>query len=84
MESSGETVLPRSLTLEGLFSQNGYRAMMALKRLRAEEYFVNSGPVEVIRQRSALLEERWQDFVCEPPTEEDRAAVIQFAGSSQT
>ena len=30
--------------------------MMALKRLQPEEYFVNSGPVEVIRQRSALLE----------------------------
>jgi hypothetical protein len=66
MKSFGETVLPRSLTLESLFSQNGYRAMMGLKRLRAEDYFANSGPVEIIRQRSALLAARGQDFVCEP------------------
>jgi Protein of unknown function (DUF3445) len=80
MKSFGETVLPRSLTLESLFSQNGYRAMMGLKRLRAEDYFANNGPVEIIRQRSALLVARWQDFVCEPKEEEDRAAVVQFAG----
>jgi hypothetical protein len=80
MESDGATVLPEGLTLERLFSQNGYRAMMALKRLRPEKYFANDGPVEIVKQRSALLSTHPQDFVCEPPMEEDCAAVVQFAG----
>jgi hypothetical protein len=81
MEPAGETVLPKGLALEGLFSRNGYRTMMALKRLQPEEFFANREPAEILKQRSALLETRPQDFVCEPPTEEDCAAVIQFAGS---
>jgi Protein of unknown function (DUF3445) len=81
MEPAGEIVLPNGLTLEGLFSPNGYRAMMALKRLRPEEYFANRGPIEIVNQRSALLEARPEDFVCEPPRKEDCAAVIKFAGS---
>ena len=66
MEPDGETHLPIGLTLEGLFSRNGYRAMMALKRLQPEEYFANRGPTEILKQRSALLDTRPQDFVCEP------------------
>jgi hypothetical protein len=70
MEPNGETLLPISLTLEGLFSRNGYRAMIGLKRLQPEEYFANRGPAEVLQQRSTLLDTRPQDFVCEPPTEQ--------------
>ena len=82
MEPVGETVSAhQSLTLEGLFSRNGYRAMMALKRLQPEEYFANRGPAEILKQRVTLLDTRPQDFVCEPPTEADCAAVIHFAGS---
>jgi hypothetical protein len=81
MELDDETVLPPGLTLESLFSRNGYRAMMALKRLPPEEYFANRDPVEILRQRSALLETRPQDFVCEPVGEGDCDAVIGFAGS---
>jgi hypothetical protein len=81
MEPDGETPLPKSLTLEGLFSRNGYRAMMALRRLQPEEYFANRGPAEVLKQRCALLDTRPQDFVCEPPTEADCVSVIHFAGS---
>jgi hypothetical protein len=81
MEPDGETHLPIGLTLEGLFSRNGYRPMMALKRLQPEEYFANRGPTEILKQRGALLDTRPQDFVCEPPTEADCASVIHFAGS---
>jgi hypothetical protein len=80
MEPDGETVLPTGLALESLFSRNGYRAMMALKRLRPEEYFTNQGPPEILQQRRTLLERRPQDFVCEPAGEGDCDAVIQFAG----
>jgi hypothetical protein len=81
MEPAGEAPLPISLSLEGLFSRNGYRAMMALKRLQPEEYFANRGPAEILKQRGVLLDTRPQDFVCEPPTEADCASVIHFAGS---
>jgi dimethylamine monooxygenase subunit A len=81
MEPVGVGVLPKALTLEGLFSQNGYRPMMALKRLRPEEYFTNLGPAEMVRQRATLLEGRPEAFVREPPTEEDSARVILFARS---
>ena len=81
MEPDGETVLPIGLTMGGLFSRNGYRPMMALKRLQPEEFFANRGPVTILRERSALLETRPQDYVCEPQTQGDCAAVLQFAGS---
>jgi hypothetical protein len=81
MVPDDETVLPSGLTLESLFSRGGYRAMMALKRLQPEDYFANRGPVEILQQRKVLLQERPQEFVCEPPMERDCAAVIQFAES---
>lgn len=39
MEPAGEPLLPKGLSLERLFSRNGYRAMMALKRMEPEEFF---------------------------------------------
>jgi hypothetical protein len=81
MEPASVIVLPKALTLEGLFSPNGYRPMMALKRLRPEEYFANLGPAEIMKQRIALLETHPEDYVCEPPTKEDSAGVIHFAGA---
>jgi PAS domain-containing protein len=81
METEGEPVLPAGLTLESLFSRNGYRAMMGLKRLQLEEYFANRGPVQILQERSRLLETRSQDFVREPARKEDCDAVLQFAGS---
>ena len=81
MVPEDETVLPAGLTLESLFRRGGYRAMMALKRLEPDEYFANRGPIEILQQRRALLRTHPQDFVCEPPTETDCAAVIHFAGS---
>jgi Protein of unknown function (DUF3445) len=81
MELAGESELPKSLPLEGLFSRHGYRPTMALKRLRPDEYFNRHGPREILRQRGALLDRRPHDFVCEPPTEEDCAAVIRFASN---
>ena len=81
MVPDDETVLPSELTLGSLFSRGGYRTMMALKRLQPENYFANQGPVEVLQQRKALLQGHPQDFVCEPPTERDCVAVIQFAES---
>src|ERR1700744_3914846 len=80
METAGETVLPIGLTLESLFSRNGYRAMMGLKRLQPEKYFANRGPGQILQQRSRLLVAA-QDFVCEPTRKEDCDAVLQFAGS---
>jgi dimethylamine monooxygenase subunit A len=81
MESDGEAVLPIGLTLESLFSRNGYRAMMGLKRLQPEEYFANRGPVKILQQRSTLLETRSRDFVCEPARRADCDVVLQFVGS---
>ncbi len=81
METEGEPVLPTGLTLESLFSRNGYRAMMGLKRLQPEEYFANRGPVQILQKRSRLLATRSQDFVCEPASREDCDAVLQFAAS---
>jgi hypothetical protein len=81
VETKGEAVLPVAVTLESLFSRNGYRAMMGLKRLQPEEYFGNQGPAQILQQRSGLLERRWQEFVCEPARKEDCDAVLQFAGS---
>ena len=46
MEPAGETVLPKNVTLEGLFSRSGYRPMMALKRLLPEDYFTITGLLE--------------------------------------
>jgi dimethylamine monooxygenase subunit A len=54
---------------------------MALKRLQPEEFFANLQAVDVLKERSALLEARPQDFLCEPANREDTAALIQFAGS---
>jgi hypothetical protein len=81
METEGEAVLPTGLTLESLFSRNRYRAMMGLKRLQPEEYFANRGPVQILQQRSSLLEARSPEFACEPARKEDCNAVLQFAGS---
>ena len=81
MELAGEPELPKSLPLEGLFSRHGYRPTMALKRLRPDEYFNHHGPREILRERGALLDRRPNDFVCEPPTEEDCVAVIRFASN---
>jgi hypothetical protein len=78
MEAAGETVLPKGLALAGLFSRNGYRAMMGLKRLPPEEYFRNQGPDEILNRRGHLLATSPQDFVCEPPIAKDCAAVIEF------
>jgi hypothetical protein len=83
METEGEAVLPTGLTLESLFSRNGYRATMGLKRLPPEQYFANRGPVQILQQRNRLLEAGSQDFVCEPASKEDCDAVLQFAGSFQ-
>jgi hypothetical protein len=80
MEPEGEAVLPIGLTLESLFSRNGYRAMMGLKRLQPEEYFGNRGPAQILQLRNRLLETRSQDFVCEPARKEDCDAVLKFAG----
>jgi hypothetical protein len=81
MELNCETALPIGLTLDGLFSRGGYRPRMALKRLQPEEFFANLQAVDVLKERSALLEVRPQDFLCEPANREDTAALIQFAGS---
>jgi hypothetical protein len=81
MELNCETALPKGLTLDGLFSRDGYRARMALKRLQPEEFFANLRTVDVLQGRSALLEARPQDFLCEPANREDADALIQFAGS---
>jgi len=81
MEPNDEPALPAGLTLESLFSRNGYRAMMALKRLQPEDYFANRGPVGILQQRSALLDARAEDYVCEPAREGDREAMIRFAES---
>jgi hypothetical protein len=81
MELAGEPELPKSLPLEGLFSRQGYRPTMALKRLRPEEYFNRHGPLEILKQRGELLDSRPDDFVCEPPTDEDYVAVIRLAGN---
>jgi dimethylamine monooxygenase subunit A len=81
VETKGETVLPVAVTLESLFSRNGYRAMMGLKRLKPEEYFGNRGPAQILQQRNRLLETRSREFVCEPARKEDYEAVLQFAGA---
>lgn len=81
MELSCDTALPKGLTSDWLFSRGGYRPRMALKRLQPEEFFANLQPVEVLKARSALLEARPQDFLCEPANREDADALIQFAGS---
>ena len=83
MELNCETALPIGLTLDGLFSRGGYRPRMALKRLQPEEFFANLQAVDVLKERSALLEVRPQDFLCEPANREDTAALIQFAGSGR-
>jgi Haem-dependent oxidative N-demethylase, alpha subunit-like len=84
MESNCETALPKGLTLDGLFSRGGYRARMALKRLQPDEFFANLRTVDVLKERSALLEARSQDFISEPASREDTDALIQFAGSWAT
>jgi hypothetical protein len=81
VETKREAVLPRAVTLESLFSRNGYRAMMGLKGLQPEEYFGNRGPAQILQQRNNLLERRSREFVCEPASKEDCDAVLQFAGS---
>ena len=54
---------------------------MALKRLRPDEYFNHHGPREILKQRGRIVGRRPNDFVCEPPTEEDCDAVIRFASN---
>jgi hypothetical protein len=81
MDAVDQGSLPDSLALEGLFSRNGYRPMMALKRLKPDEYFANHGPSGILPERAALLESRPHDFVREPSSRADCAGVIRFAGS---
>jgi dimethylamine monooxygenase subunit A len=81
MEPSGLTALPEDLALRALFSRGGYRARMALRRVRPAEFFSNLGLADVLKQRAALLEERPQDFLDEPPNRADADALIRFAGS---
>jgi hypothetical protein len=81
MESTEETAFPRELPLEGLFSRNGYRPMMALKRLNPKEFFINRGPDDILDRRRALLDASPKEYVYEPQREGDGAAVIQFAES---
>ena len=80
-EPRGATGLPKDLALEGLFSRGGYRARMALKRLRPEEFFSNFGLADMLQQRTVLLEARSQDFLSEPTNGADIDALIRFAGS---
>ena len=80
-EPRGATALPKDLALEGLFSRGGYRARMGLKRLRPEEFFSNFGLADMLKQRTALLEARAQDFLSEPTNSADADALIRFAGS---
>jgi hypothetical protein len=68
------------MTLDGLFSRKGYRPAMALKRLEPKDYFVNGARSEILRRRRALLAGVCEDFIFEPEREEDRTAVIRFAG----
>lgn len=81
MEPRGATALPKDLALAGVFSRGGYRARMGLKRLRPEEFFSNFGLADVLQRRSALLEARSEDFLCEPTNSADTDALIRFAGS---
>jgi hypothetical protein len=47
-EPSGVMALPQDLALGGLFSRDGYRARMALRRLRPVEFFSNLGLAGVL------------------------------------
>jgi hypothetical protein len=80
-EPRGATALPKELALGGLFSRGGYRARMALKRLRPVEFFSNFRLADVLKQRTGLLEARSQDFLSEPASSADTDALIRFAGS---
>jgi hypothetical protein len=73
-------LLSTGMTLDGLFSRKGYRPAMALKRLEPKDYFVNGARSEILRRRRALLAGVCEDFIFEPEREEDRTAVIRFAG----
>jgi Protein of unknown function (DUF3445) len=73
-------LLPKGMTLDGLFSRKGYRPAMALKRLEPKDYFVNGACSEILRRRRELLGGVCEDFVFEPEREEDRTALICFAG----
>lgn len=79
MQSGDNITLPKELTLEGLFTRNGYRPAMALRRLDPQDYFRNLAPNDILERRRVLIESG--DFVYEPPWEEDREAVIHFAGT---
>jgi Protein of unknown function (DUF3445) len=76
-----EFLLPKGITLDGLFSRKGYRPAMALKRLEPKDYFVNGAPSEILRLRRELLGGVCEDFIFEPESQEDRVAVIHFAGA---
>jgi hypothetical protein len=80
MGTGPDICLPDALPLEGLFTRNGYRPAMALKRLEPKEYFASLNPSEILPWRSELLDGQSEDFLFEPEKEEDRGAVIHFAG----
>jgi hypothetical protein len=69
------------MTLVGLFSGKGYRPAMALKRLEPKDYFVNGARSEILRRRRELLAGVCEDYIFEPESQEDRVAVIRFAGT---
>jgi hypothetical protein len=80
MGTGADICLPNELPLEGLFTRNGYRPAMALKRLEPKAYFASLNPSEILLSRSELLDGQDEDFLFEPELEEDREAVIRFAG----
>jgi heme-dependent oxidative N-demethylase alpha subunit-like protein len=80
MATGADICLPDELALEGLFTRNGYRPAMALKRLEPEVYFASLNPSEILPWRSELLDGRDEDFLFEPEREADREAVLRFAG----
>jgi hypothetical protein len=55
---------------------------MALRRLDPQDYFRNLAPNDILGRRRLLIESG--DFVYEPAREEDREAVIHFAGAFAT
>jgi hypothetical protein len=80
MGTEADICLPDGLPLAGLFTRNGYRPAMALRRLEPKEYFGSLNPSEILQWRSELLDGAVEDFLFEPDREEDREAVIRFAG----
>jgi hypothetical protein len=79
MATGADICLPDELPLEGLFTRNGYRPTMALRRLEPNQYFASLNPSEILPWRSELLGAKDEDYSFEPEREVDREAVIRFA-----